>query len=200
MAQKAGEGRYGITRKMFLKLKNIIGLSSDNLGNGLALSSNKLVIKDGKYLGFDDAGKLDVLTGDGLKSDNAFHLTLNLGDGLEFDEDGKVKCSSSGVSSWIALSDTPTVGTSEITFPSGFNAEEILVVAKCSLTGYDVGASMVINLASLDSTTRYFDFGAGSSDAFFLRYGITDGSITLNTAKANNQSVAANVSTMVYYR
>lgn len=96
MALKAGEGRYGLTRKMFLKLKNLVGISSDNVGNGLGISSNKLVVKDGKYLGFDENGKLDVLIGNGLKSDTNFHLSASLGDGLEFDQEGRIKCSSGG--------------------------------------------------------------------------------------------------------
>lgn len=148
--------------------------------------------------------------GDGLKLSNAGKLSLEaatdtkmggfkVGSGLSM-EDGVLSATATGAGEWTALEEQPTTGTTEITFPSGFEASEIMLVGKCDLGTYKVAATMVVNMDSLESGVYYYDFGAASVDAFFLRYGITNASIQLNTAKANNQSVASSVSTMVYYR
>lgn len=102
-----------------------------------------------------------------------------------------------GLSDWVMVGE-PVVGTSEVLIPE--SAKEIIIVAEYNTGSFNVGASMIICVQPLSDDVIYFDFGAGSQDAFFVRYGITKERILLNTAKSNNVSVLANTVTRMYYR
>lgn len=65
MAQKAGEGRYGITRKLYLKLKNMVGLSPESIGGGLKIASSKLTVDAGTGLEIGSNGKLNATASGG---------------------------------------------------------------------------------------------------------------------------------------
>lgn len=51
-------GRYGLTKELLIKLKEMVGLSPDNIGNGLSLANSKLSVNVGFGLSFDASGKL----------------------------------------------------------------------------------------------------------------------------------------------
>ena len=65
MAQKAGEGRYGITRKLYLKLKNMVGLSPESIGGGLTIANSKIMVDVGTGLEIGSNGKLNAIASGG---------------------------------------------------------------------------------------------------------------------------------------
>lgn len=139
--------------------------------------------------------KIIKTIGDGLKLTSAGKLSCDIDTDTMTFKSGKLSAKGG---TWSMVGESPTTGTVAIAIPA--NANEIMIVATYNTGSFVVGATMVVNVDALSSDVIYFDFGAGSSDAFFLRYGITDDEILLNTAKSNTQNVAASTQTRLYYR
>lgn len=67
------------------------------IGDGISLSSDgEISVSNGAFVGFDQDGKLVVLTGNGLHSDASDNLELFVDDNFDFDEDGKLTLVSGG--------------------------------------------------------------------------------------------------------
>lgn len=139
--------------------------------------------------------KIIKTIGDGLKLTSAGKLSCDIDTDTMTFKSGKLSAKGG---TWSMVGDEPTTGLVEVDIPA--SANEIMIVSTYNTGSFVVGATMVVNAEALTDDVIYFDFGAGSSDAFFVRYGITKEQILLNTAKSNTQNVAVNTQTKLYYR
>lgn len=100
------------------------------------------------------------------------------------------------IDDWIKVGEV--TGTTAISIPS--TAKEILLIGTYE-TSYTVSAVLTLPLIAnlLSSTARYFDTGGGSA-GLFIRWGITDDQIVLNTANHNNSSIISSLKTALYYK
>ena len=168
-----------------------IGIKKSWLGLLNSLNGAKVIKTIGDGLSLTNKGKLSVTAATASKLGG-----VKIGSGINVAPDGTINAE--GVGDWQLVGSGAVTGINPVTIPE--DAKELLIVGTYNNGTYTVGASMVINAASLGETVIYFDCGGGSSDALFLRYGITDEQTLINTAKSNNQNVAASLETTAYYR